>query len=577
MDKLLINNKINKYLFKLQNNDVNSDNFIIYLNKINMYYNLLKGGNPLVKPEIPKKIFIPEIPTEIPVIPTEIPVIPENLSIEKIKYTQDIPKLKLNWKDVINFVNNITDNTLKETAKKFFLEYRKKVVDSIINKIITDTKVCTTSDTCPFTPSGTVEGATISSDYDLTIINYNLNTSTIINQFNYTIKIIYWDQPSIIFDTNLYGYGFLIEKKNDLLDKQLQHISIEEKKYYYFTPSGYKSVKQDKWALNRLLSFKTGSHYIESKNEFNTTPNNGNYITALEKFEDAMKKLDTQTMSRKGTQTMSRNGTQSRKGTLKGTQSINGTLLRNGTLSIKGTKTMPINGTLTETPPIINNDVVIDLLSTANSHADETYFTQGAFVHVVGTMFFFKKVTPEQYNNINKISKDTFMKGYYFIHSMIENLAYTIHTLDKCNGEHKCGTNIENNDILKASKYIARFYDAIPYICNLTKTKFIMADNQYECNLITTADKNLISVLSTVKTYLRNQLSENTQWTTDFEAIQGITKKINGGNNTNILEAMCKILSIVINNSSEITSIKMTHENNNYKISCGNIYVIIKI
>ena len=94
---------------------------------------------------------------------------------------------------------------------------------------------------------------------------------------------------------------------------------------------------------------------------------------------------------------------------------------------------------------------MIETLSNMNYFGDETYFTQGAFVHVVGLMYF--KTESEQ----NK--KGLFSKKYYLIYLIVENLGYFIHAfynhdnsiinalfwLEKLEGKNTLGLEQLNN------------------------------------------------------------------------------------------------------------------------------------
>jgi len=83
---------------------------------------------------------------------------------------------------------------------------------------------------------------------------------------------------------------------------------------------------------------------------------------------------------------------------------------------------------------------MIESLSHMNYYGDATYFTQGTFAHVIGTMFYYK-------NNPNS-EKVELLSKRQLLHSLVENLGYFIHAY-----EHK--------DIVYAIKYLERFLDAL--------------------------------------------------------------------------------------------------------------------
>jgi hypothetical protein len=57
-----------------------------------------------------------------------------------------------------------------------------------------------------------------------------------------------------------------------------------------------------------------------------------------------------------------------------------------------------------------------------NYYGDATYFTQGTFAHVVGTMFY--------YGGKTNCEKTALLSKRQLLHSLIENLAYFIHAYE---------------------------------------------------------------------------------------------------------------------------------------------------
>ena len=91
---------------------------------------------------------------------------------------------------------------------------RKTIVDDLIKFIFNNYPPCKIDNNivCNSSPSGSVgPEATLNSDYDLTV-NGNYKISEIIQMFNSIFEKEFNKTSSEIFDTNLYGYSFLIPK-----------------------------------------------------------------------------------------------------------------------------------------------------------------------------------------------------------------------------------------------------------------------------------------------------------------------------------------------------------------------------
>ncbi len=152
------------------------------------------------------------------------------------------------------------------------------------------------------------------------------------------------------------------------------------------------------------------------------------------------------------------------------------------------------------TPYECDKNVLIDNLSYMNYYGEETYFTTGAYIHVVGTMFYYSKNTTDD-------EKNKILTCQQLIHSMIENLAYFSYTMKK------------TEDIIIGSKYMERFINA--YHLFLLKNNIYIGENI----------KKLLLVLNTIKNKYRNR-SDNEiieQIQSDKEIVKDtiITKLIN--------------------------------------------------
>jgi hypothetical protein len=110
-----------------------------------------------------------------------------------------------------------------------------------------------------------------------------------------------------------------------------------------------------------------------------------------------------------------------------------------------------------------------------NYYGDETYFTQGAFHHVVGLMYLKDKPLKK---------KSLFPHKYYLIHSMMENLGYFIHSY--YSKKHKF-------DIIYAIKYFSRFISAVYWLSIITEKTF------------KSKIKQLLDLTEDMKSYIRNR------------------------------------------------------------------------
>lgn len=116
-------------------------------------------------------------------------------------------KIDFNWKKY----KECTDYN----AKSIIYNIRENIVNGLINLIFTLYKECNIKNlNCEFNPSGSIgPEATLDSDYDLTI-NGHYKISQIIKIFNSIFEKEFQSTSSEIFDTNLYGYSFILPKNN---------------------------------------------------------------------------------------------------------------------------------------------------------------------------------------------------------------------------------------------------------------------------------------------------------------------------------------------------------------------------
>lgn len=298
---------------------------------------------------------------------------------------------------------------------KYFYKLRKRIVDELINIIFSKYPNC---GICRATSSGSSgEHANLMSDYDLTITGHQ-QVSKMIQIFNSVIFNFFGDTPFDIFDTNLYGYSFMMPIDYEFNNAKTWMIDTIDRKYNYLdVTDDISSLDQDKWAYTRLFTFLEETHnkynivmnkidqnrwILENNiNRMNNAQKGLKYIEKMKEFERIMEDNEDDKIS-------------------------------NDNVIPEIQRTM------------------MNTLSLMNYYGDETYFTQGSFIHVVGTMFY--------YSHKNTKQKMSLLKTCQLIHSMVENLAYFIHVF------HKYG------DIIISVKYMERFLDAFLLLKQIDET-----------------------------------------------------------------------------------------------------------
>ena len=413
---------------------------------------------------------------------------------------------------------------LSDNDKKQINLSRKNIIDSLIKFILFKYSPCNDLNNeiiCNFVPSGsTGADGTLNSDYDLTL-NGNYKISEIIQMFNSIFEKEFGETSAVIFDTNLYGYSFIIPLNAVINNKKIwTPITPTQTQSELLTITNI-SIQQDKWSYLRIKSFLNNqitnilsldnNDYNEyftqhDLNNMSIKKKQINYIQYMSQFEKLM-------------------------------YYNNDRNLYNNNDNIKNT--------------------IIETLSNMNYYGDETYFTQGAFMHVVGLMYFKNKTDEDK--------KQLFKKKYYLIHSMIENMAYFIHAYY----EH-------HYNIIYAIKYYNRFINAYLWLC-------IINNNSNIENIV-----KIDNLTANIKSYIRNRpddfiLNNKIKFNIDNNNVNDIKTIIISQLNDLIYElcnnsleinninfyllSLLYILNKTINQNQNYTSIKITNNNNKYTIS----------
>lgn len=446
-------------------------------------------------------------------------------------------KILLTW-------NNIKTQTDK--IKKILFDFRKKIVDEIIKKIFNVFPDCEMSN-CLSNASGSIgPEATLDSDYDLTITGH-YKVSEMIQIFNSVIDKVFKVTPSEVFDTNLYGYSFLIPEKASQQNRKIWDID-KIGKYTCLLTNEKKSSLQDTWAYLRLLSFCYNHNDIFN---FKNIDINNFYIKGLFEYDKNPKQKAIEYIKKMNI--------------FEKSITTNTDIILEQSYDIE--KLITTNTNIKQLDYIENiKQNIINSLSYMNYYGDETYFTQGAFMHVVGTMFYYK--------NESASNKIKILKPYYLIHSMIENLAYFIHAYEK------------NKDIIYAIKYYHRFFDAFYLFMFQKNTQNSDLENKLVTNL-----ENILKNLDFIKSKLRNRTDDEIKIEMEKEKINksipeykllkenelkeninsNILKiiKINSNDTNFYINSLIDILIYCI--KPESTNIQIIKNNNNtYDISIKN-------
>lgn len=373
----------------------------------------------------------------------------------KIKITDTNVLIIFNEKQTIWNWEQIKKNY--PSKMHIFSQFRNKLIDHLVQRIFEFFPDCLTvkgkqkHQECVSHASGSSgDQANDFSDYDLTITGCS-GVSYIIQIFNSIITNVFNCTPFEAFDTNLYGYSFLIpENSKTTRNNQILWTIVENDSNYDQSQKVYRELKsinikihkQDIWAYHRLLSLFGDNQLIllknEQQNQWSKIKNNNLHNLAISKKAE---------------------------------------LYLHNMRNFEILMEEHIDANIAHNNEITNNALVeklIDTLSNMNYYGDETYFTQGAFVHVVGLMFYHHYLSPEQMSKL--------ITHQQLIHSMIENLAYFIKS---------------KNCIIISIKYLQRFLDAYNLLC-------IKTNGELKCgNWI-----QLNQIMTFIKANLRNASNE---------------------------------------------------------------------
>ena len=144
--------------------------------------------------------------------------------------------LKLTWENI----KTLTGDDNIELQKLLWL-LRKSIVDLLLKQIHTELKL----------PKDfkiySVGSNKITSDYDITLYGNSIDKGNVIKEFDMKFKELFFENSSIVFDTNIYGKSFIDFQKNDLSTEWTCETKEKKESIYILNESSQDS--QLFWAL----------------------------------------------------------------------------------------------------------------------------------------------------------------------------------------------------------------------------------------------------------------------------------------------------------------------------------------
>jgi len=365
-----------------------------------------------------------------------------NLNIKRnshghLAFDNGIPLL---WRSVLNYDSDMTSNVDPRIRREFLERYgnfRREFVDALLRY--------SAQSQCLDCKASSVGSITPISDYDITVTGNK--SAHVVDTFNKIFKQFFGYPSALVFDTNIYGTSFYDDCPTDYTYYKRFTTNNKYVCSVYLPDDDKIAIEQQRiWAFVKLDEYLNDENRIQFIN--NTVPKvQDTYKNAIELRER-----------------------------LQSITNINRKSIDEMNLAyIKSL--MDVQARKQEMEQDITNDDVRrrykDAISTANYYGSNTYFTQGAFLHVVGQM--------------QSESKDISITDNEYLDSFIENMA---DTLKEINNFEKIYTNEqhqrENDDydkkcrklIHNISKYFTRAMDALINAIHLENEELIQSLKQ---------------------------------------------------------------------------------------------------
>lgn len=294
-----------------------------------------------------------------------------------VYYIQDNKrKLKLTWDNIKSLEKNE-----KPTNQELFWFFRKIIVDSIIKKILNENQFTNLK-------VYSVGSAKLDSDYDITLYGNTKDKIKMITAFEKYFKSRLLDDSSIVFDTNIYGKGFITYDENEYgainVENIYANVKKEQDKYcgqeFYYLKEGNPN-SQLMWGLIKYLKdlregfgenlYNQVREYMEFKIGDPITYAHSTFIYLKNQPKE-----------------INYNGILSSENKFKSDYDIDDELSQ-----------------------------IHDYLGLLNFYGNETYFTRGAFLDVVINYQTCKKTEPLKLLEIDYITSILENGGFFFVHN----------------------------------------------------------------------------------------------------------------------------------------------------------------
>ena len=390
--------------------------------------------------------------------------------------------------------NEIKINIFIIHLKIIFWYLRKGIIDTIVGTIINKNN---------YSVNALSVGSTnLESDYDITLYGNSIHKGNVIKEFDKKFKEIFFENSSIVFDTNIYGKSFIDFQKNDLSTEWTCETKEKKESIYILNESSQDS--QLFWALVKYfqdirVSFGENILYDWQKYLF-TLINIPHIKNALEtriylnnkdfKTEYFFSNVFEAKFLNKYFQLVA--FLQRKQTDIRYDKLIDNKIIKkiDSILKYENKDKVHLNTSIQQ---IINNiqfnedeksikekilQGISDLTSFINFYSDETYFTRASFLDVViNTQMCSNNL---ELNDIDYICSVLENSGFFFLHS--NKTKYLIRIFNSLNA---LKTKKNYNDILSNDIYFNQFESVIK---NLKTEKRIFIDGKME-NIIDYDDK----------------------------------------------------------------------------------------
>jgi hypothetical protein len=351
----------------------------------------------------------------------------------KYYISTEVIRLKLTWENI---------KTLHDVSiQKLLWLFRKSIVDLLLKKILVKLKLDQKTNFKIYS----VGSNNLSSDYDITLYGDTKDKGNFIITFEKEFKEIFYEDSSIVFDTNIYGKSFISFEKNDLFNE----FECNDKQIIY-TLNKSSDNSQLVWALIKYFQDIRNSF---GENIFNSMTQ---FLIKHVKIPHINIAFETRIYLNNKDQLVQ----------------YNNLLSENAeNVFLKPYKEEILQGTS-------------DYISLLNFYGNETYFTRGTFLDIViNKQMCQKKVPLEEVDYISSILENS---GFFFLHN--NKTKYFIRVFDTLT------ILLNSSDKYKIVEFITE-YDKIKKILDDIRTtsenNTISYDSKY-CNWIDETSFNLL-------------------------------------------------------------------------------------